>query len=133
MPFNINTLKKITILYVEDDDMIRFQTADIFQSIFKHAHIAKDGHDAINKFLHHHKDIDLIISDINMPVMSGIELAEQIYAHEKDVPIIFTTAFNSDEYLEKAKDLGVAKFITKPIKIKDLMTHIASLVDSTKE
>ena len=131
MPFNVSALKEITILYVEDDDMIRFQTADIFQSVFKHAHIAKDGHDAINKFLLHQDELDIVISDITMPVMNGIELAEQIYEYNKTMPIIFTSAYNSDEFIERSKQLGIAMFVTKPIKIKDLMTQIASIVNPT--
>jgi CheY-like chemotaxis protein len=132
MSFNINTLKEITILYVEDENLIREQTADIFKSVFKHAYIAKDGNCAIYKFTKHQDDIDIVISDITMPIMDGIELAQEIYKLNPNIPIIFTTAYNSKEYQDKAKELGISKFITKPIKIKDLMLQISSIANLTK-
>lgn len=137
MSFNVNDLKKITILYVEDEDVIRTQTADIFKSVFKETFIAANGQEALNLYIEHQDEIDIIISDINMPVMSGIEMAEHIadnITHE--VPIIFTTAYNSEEYLLKALELDVSKFITKPIKIKELIREIAIITEekrSTKE
>ncbi len=133
MSFNINTLKEITILYVEDEDLIREQTSDIFHSVFKKTYVAKDGNCAINHFLEHKDEIDIVISDITMPVMNGIELAEQIFKYNKSMPIIFTTAYNSKEYQDRAKQLGVSKFITKPIKIKDLMIQISSIATLAKD
>jgi CheY-like chemotaxis protein len=67
-----------------------------------------------------------------MPIMDGIELAQEIYKLNPNIPIIFTTAYNSKEYQDKAKELGISKFITKPIKIKDLMLQISSIANLTK-
>jgi len=133
MSFSINTLKEITILYVEDENLIREQTADIFKSVFKKAYIAKDGNCAINYYFEQKDNIDIVISDITMPVMNGLELAEEILKDNPNMPIIFTTAYNSQEYQDRAKELGVSKFITKPIKIKDLMIQISSIADLTKK
>ncbi len=134
MNINVNDLKKITVLYVEDEDVIRTQTADIFQSVFKETFIAQNGQEALNLFIENQNKIDIIISDINMPVMTGIEMAEHIAKNlTTTTPIIFTTAYNSEEYLLKALELDIAKFITKPIKIKELITEIASFAEANKE
>lgn len=133
MNINVNDLKKITVMYVEDEDVIRTQTADIFKSVFKETFIAANGQEALNLFVENQNKIDIIISDINMPVMTGIEMAEYISKNlNSTTPIIFTTAYNSEEYLLKALELDIAKFITKPIKIKELITEIASFAE-TKE
>lgn len=137
MSFNVNDLKQITVLYVEDEDVIRTQTSDIFKSVFKETFVAANGQEALNMYVENSNIIDIIISDINMPVMTGIEMAEHIAKNiTHDVPIIFTTAYNSEEYLLKALELDVAKFITKPIKIKELIKEIATITEekrSTKQ
>ena len=133
MSFNVNDLKQITVLYVEDEDVIRTQTADIFRSVFKETFVAANGQEALNIYVENNDRIDIIISDINMPVMTGIEMAEHISKHiTNDVPIIFTTAYNSEEYLLKALELDVSKFITKPIKIKELIKEIATITEEKR-
>jgi len=72
--------------------------------------------------------IDVVISDIKMPVMDGIEMAEKIKKTNPDIPIIITTAFSEVPYLIKSIKIGVSRYIQKPMKIKNLIEAIYEVV-----
>ena len=96
---DISNLKNITVLYVEDEKDLREVTSSILQSFTKNQYIATNGQEGYDLFLKHDSDIDLIISDINMPILNGLEMIKKIKDINKNVPIIVTTAFSNKEYL----------------------------------
>lgn len=120
MKFDLKELRNITILYVEDDEMVRTQTASMLDSIFKKTHIAVDGTQGLEQFKKFKNEIDIIVTDINMPGLTGLQLAEEIYKINSRIPIIITTAYTDEEYLLKSIELNINKYVTKPLKIKDL-------------
>jgi len=122
--FDLKELKKITILYVEDEEMIRSQTVSMFDNLFKKTFVAKDGHEGLNLFKNHANEIDAVVSDINMPELSGLEMAEEIHTIINEMPIILTTAYTDEEYLLKSLELNIFKYVTKPLKIKELTINI---------
>ncbi|MCD8541162.1 MAG: response regulator, partial [Aliarcobacter cryaerophilus] len=65
--------------------------------------------------------MDLIISDINMPILNGLEMIKKIKDINKNVPIIVTTAFSNKEYLLEAIDIGVDKYVLKPVDVSKLL------------
>jgi len=116
--------KSLNILYVEDDDLLRESTSQLFSNFFQNVEVAYDGHDGLNmykSFLEKNdKPFDIVISDINMPNMDGLEMCEKIKELNYDQVIIFITAFNESNYLHSAISLGVNGFLTKPIEMEQL-------------
>ncbi len=118
----------ISVLYVEDETGIRQSVARSLSLLVKNVHTAENGLEALEK-LHVHP-VDLIISDIKMPKMDGLTLIEQLREEGYTIPVVITSAFNETEYLSKAIDLKVDKFINKPIRITDLMGTISKVAEA---
>ncbi|AXK48423.1 diguanylate cyclase [Aliarcobacter trophiarum LMG 25534] len=118
---DISNLKNITVLYVEDEKDLREVTSSILQSFTKNQYVATNGQEGYELFLKYDSDIDLIISDINMPILNGLEMIKKIKEINKNVPIIVTTAFSNKEYLLEAIDIGVDKYVLKPVDVSKLL------------
>jgi len=112
-------LKNFTVLYVEDEEMVRRNAVEYLSRISKKVIEAKDGKEAIALWKEHKPDI--IITDINMPRLNGLDMASYIRANDKDVQIIIATAHSDTEYLLRAVELQLIKYIIKPI-TKDKLT-----------
>jgi len=128
--FNKKILKRLTILYVEDDFTIRESMYNIFLKLFKEVYVAKDGKDGLELFsslTNNQLTIDLIISDINMPNMSGLEMVKEIKNIDKNIPFILTTAHAETEYFLDAIKLGVMHYAIKPIIMKELIHQIEDI------
>ncbi|OCL82989.1 EAL domain-containing response regulator [Arcobacter porcinus] len=117
----IETLKNITVLYAEDEKELRDVTAGFLESFTKVQYIASDGEEAFNLFLEHQDSIDLIITDINMPHLNGMDMIKKIKEINRKIPIIITTAFSNKEYLLEAINIGVDKYVLKPVDISKLL------------
>ncbi|MCX6077503.1 MAG: response regulator [Campylobacterales bacterium] len=121
--------KKYNVLYVEDEKSIRTNMVDFFEKIFNQVFVAVDGLDGLEKF--HKNRIDFIISDIQMPNMSGLEMVKIIREHSSDIPIVITTAFNEQDFFIKSIDLKVDKYILKPMNlehVRDVLYDISKLL-----
>ncbi|RXJ88184.1 response regulator [Arcobacter sp. CECT 8985] len=121
---NKDFLKKLTILYVEDEELAREKLAKTLKRLFKTVYLAPNGMEGYLQFqkLHLAKTpVDLVLSDINMPKMSGIEMLEQIRELDSEVPFIFTTARSESENLLKAIELKANHYILKPIDTEDVI------------
>ena len=125
MSTDVSRLKDITVLYCEDEDNLREVTGGILKSFTAKQFIAVDGAQGLEYFKEHQDEIDLIITDVNMPNMSGLEMAKEIKAINSNMPIIVATAFSNSEYLLDAIDLGVDKYVLKPVNIKKLLDTMA--------
>ena len=115
-------LKDVTVLYCEDEDDLRTVTGDVIQQFTKKVFLAEDGKIGLELFKKHADEIDLIITDVNMPEMNGLEMAKEIKAINYNIPIIVATAFSNSSYLLEAIELGIDKYVLKPIDIKKLFT-----------
>ncbi len=125
MATDISRLKEITVLYCEDEDNLREVTGGILKSFTKKQFIAIDGAIGLEYFKENRDEIDLIITDVNMPNMNGLEMAKEIKAINPNIPIIVATAFSNSEYLLEAIDLGIDKYVLKPVNIKKLLDTMA--------
>ena len=117
--------KKITVLYVEDQVDIIEEFVDILAIYIDTIIVAKDGQDGYEKFIELSPDI--IITDIKMPVKSGLEMIKDIRKTNKDIPIIITSAFNENKYLFEAINLGVEHYLLKPLIIDKLQIKLESI------
>jgi len=120
-------LKNFTILYVEDDDLVRDNAIEFLTREVKKVYEAKDGKEAIQLWREFHPDI--IISDINMPKLNGLDMASYIRAHDKDVQIIIATAHSDTKYLLQAVELQLVKYIIKPITKEKLLNALQKSIE----
>jgi diguanylate cyclase (GGDEF)-like protein len=121
MEFDKKQLENITLLYCEDEEDIRELTYDILSQFTKKVFVAKDGQEGLEIFKEHENEIDLIITDVNMPNLSGLEMAKLIKEINVNIPIIVATAFSNSSYLLESIELGIDKYILKPIDIRKLL------------
>jgi diguanylate cyclase (GGDEF)-like protein len=118
---DVSRLKDITVLYCEDEQYLRDVTKGILETFTKNQYIAEDGAIGLELFKKYEDEIDLIITDVNMPNMNGLDMTKEIKAINPNIPIVVATAFSNSEYLLEAIELGVDKYVLKPINIKKLL------------
>lgn len=118
---NISILKNVTILYAEDEQDLREVTHQILKGFTKNQYVAQNGQEGLELFRQHENEIDLIITDVNMPILNGLDMIKEIKRLNPNIPIIVATAFSNKEYLLEAIDIGVDKYVLKPIDIGKLL------------
>jgi PAS domain S-box-containing protein len=125
--FNLEYLKSQTVLFVEDEELAREMLAKILSKIFKNVLTAANGLEGLEKFKESRAldEIDLIISDINMPIMNGLDMLEKIREIDATIPVIFVTARNETSNILRAVDLNVTNYIIKPLQTDILLRKIA--------
>jgi len=126
---NITTLLQyssdLKVLYIEDDEAFASEAKDLFQSFFLVVDLAKNGEEGLRKYkeaYQNNNQYDLVITDINMPFMNGIELTKAIYEVDPNQPIIVISAHNDSEYLLEFVNIGIEYFIVKPFNIEEIVT-----------
>ena len=127
----ISFSKSLTALYVEDDIAIRDNYAKVFKEVFASVELADNGKEGWDKYQAAHYDI--VITDINMPVMNGIEMIKNIVGISPEQAIAVTSAHDEAQYLLQLIDLGVEKFLIKPIDFQKLITILLSITKRLTE
>ncbi len=122
----IKQSKDIRLLYVEDDPLSREFVMEILKEIFPHIVVAVDGVDGLHKF--NENDIDLIITDINMPNMNGFEMIEQIREEDRDISIVILSAYNESDYFTKGIEQGVDGYLLKPFDLDQFLAILNNVI-----
>jgi len=112
-------LEEVTLLYVEDEENIRNELVEILKDEVLNLYVAKNGEEGIDLFQKH--SIDLILTDIRMPVMDGLSMARAILQTNPTIPIIISSAFNDTQYLMESIKLGINHYLLKPINLEELL------------
>lgn len=111
--------KHLSVLFVEDNEPFRTRILPVLEDYFYRVDAAIDGSDGLEKYTNLYqtkqKHYDLVISDIRMPNMNGVELTAAIRRIHEEQPIIILSAHAEADYLLSLINLGVAQFITKPV------------------
>lgn len=123
--------KKYTILYAEDMAETRENYGSFLESTFRKAYLAEDGEAAWELYKKHKPDILLL--DINMPRLDGLELAKRIRENDKSTKIIILTAYADQEKLLLATELHLTKYLQKPIKRNELKETLQKAVDELEQ
>lgn len=114
--------KTLRVLYVEDHPESRKSTLFLLENFFDLVTVAVDGMDGLEKF--QEGQYDLIISDINMPNMNGIEMLTKIKKLDNQIPCILLSAHNDISYFLDAIELSVDGYIVKPVGFKQLINTL---------
>lgn len=122
-------LKNINILYVEDEDEVRELTASFLGKFVNTMISASNGREGLDLFKKHYNDenlenIDLVVTDINMPKMNGLEMLAEISAIDHLIPSIVTTAHNDSSFLKEAINQRVRGYVSKPLNMHSLIDSI---------
>lgn len=127
-------LKSISVLYVEDDEFIANMISKRLKNKFANFFIAQNGEDGLKLFKEYTPEI--VITDICMPKVNGLDMAKEIKKITKDVKIILLTAYSKEDYLMEAIDIGVDSYIKKPVETRKLLSEIekfALIISQKKE
>lgn len=119
--------KNLKILYVEDDVEVRQRLENLLNKLSNSVKTAQDGEDGYQKFkenFDNNTPFELIITDINMPKLNGIEMVKKIREIHDDVSVILTTADNEKDTFLESIELGVSSYIRKPINVTKLYENI---------
>jgi len=111
-------LLDLSVLYAEDEEIIREPFVEMLGRRVKSVTAVKNGEEALELYRKRH--FDLVITDIRMPQMSGLELAAEIRKTDRYMPIIVTTAYEFRDFLLKAIEVGINKYLVKPIQKESL-------------
>lgn len=122
-------LKNFTALYVEDEKELSKVVYSFFINIFKDIILAENGEEGLKKYKENKHNIDIIITDINMPKLNGLDMCRKIRELDYDIPIVITTAHSDASHLYEAIDLGVSKFVSKPLNIRKLLDILKSSLE----
>lgn len=112
----------LTILCVEDEAGVRRRIANALAYYFKEVLEAQNGQVGLDSYYENSPDI--ILCDVEMPIMNGIEMIKKIRADDMSTPIIILTAYSNEEYLMKLINLHVQHYILKPVNSEKLLEGI---------
>ncbi|OUR97933.1 hypothetical protein A9Q84_06980 [Halobacteriovorax marinus] len=121
------------ILVVDDSMVIRKMIKNSLQKEGHEIHQAENGQEGFELFAAH--SFDLIITDINMPIMNGFEFSEKVRASSGtscDIPIIVLSTEFSDEVKERGRNIGINAWMVKPAEEEKLLKAVAFLIENTK-
>lgn len=117
----------LKVLYVEDNKEARESTLGLLENIFDNIVTAINGEDGLEKFK---QDIfDLILTDINMPKMNGMEMIDKIREINKDIPILIISAYNESGYFISTVKQGVEGYLLKPIDLDQFLDMIKKAIE----
>lgn len=114
------------ILLVEDETSLGFLIKETLRLEDYTVRLCKDGEEGLNSFMN--ERFDLCVFDVNMPKLSGFELAKQVRTKDHHIPIIFLTANSSESDKLNGFEIGADEYITKPFSTPELLARIKAVL-----
>lgn len=118
----------ISILYVEDEHIILQSFKELLEDKVRNLYLAMNAQEALKLFKKHKPDV--VITDIKMPGMDGLELLREIKKIKSDTKLVILTAFGKKNYLMDAITIGVDKFMLKPLEENSYFKELQDLSNS---
>ena len=122
----LELLKTLNLLYVEDDKTSADLFLGIFEDFFKKVYYAIDGKDAMESF--EKNDIHVIITDVMMPNMNGLDFIKRVRELNENIPIFVTSSYSEQEQLLQAIKLKLSDYIIKPLNIDKIKEALETCV-----
>jgi len=118
--------KNLSILFVEDHDELRISTDSILKNFFNVVTTAANGQEALKNYREYAQEndgrcYDIVLTDIKMPKMDGVELTKNIYLINPSQALIVLSAFDESKYLLPLINLGIEQFLKKPLDFQELL------------
>lgn len=127
----LTQLKKLHLLFVEDDIIIRESMGIILKSFFNQVKTCEDGEKALQYF--EKNSVDMIITDIRMPKIDGLDLVKTVRKYNRNIPVIIISSFDDSPTLKRAIPLGLVEYLVKPIDMDDLRKALLKSLDSIEK
>jgi DNA-binding response OmpR family regulator len=121
----MSNLGNLTVLFVEDEKELRDALKSAVSDEFEKFIVARDGDDGLKKYKKYKPDI--VVTDILMPICDGLEMAQEIKKLSRETPIVVLSAFSEKKRLLKAIDIGIDKYLIKPIDPDELMETLKDI------
>ncbi len=118
--------RSLRVLYVEDNEQARESTLGLLRNFFNTIYVAGDGREGLKVF---DEGIDLIVTDINMPRLDGLEMLHRIKERSPLPPVLILSAHNDAEYFLETIKLGVSGYILKPIDSRQFLDTLLQTVE----
>jgi signal transduction histidine kinase/CheY-like chemotaxis protein len=118
----------MTVLYIEDDPLIRGSVSHWLEKLGFELVVAEDGEQGLNLFMEHRDDLNLIIQDLILPGIRGEALLEEFVKIKPEIPIIISSANPDKDEMAELKDKGAKAILSKPFKIQELIEILKSLM-----
>ena len=124
-------LKNLTVLLVEDDSDSKKIMHDVLSDNFEKVFTAQNGDEGLKKFKKYNPN--MVITDVFMPISDGLDMTRYIKEISKDTPVIVLSAHSEKETLLKAIDVGIDKYLIKPIMVDDLLNTLENVAKNKIE
>jgi YesN/AraC family two-component response regulator len=121
----------LSILYIEDNEKLRIRVQALLKKIFSDVLVAADGKEGLEVFKEHMPQI--VITDIKMPKMDGLEMANAIHEISPKTKIIIMSAFDEKEHLYKAMEFEALRFLKKPVNITEFIDILSLSVKKIRQ
>lgn len=118
----LNITKNLNLLYVEDDDLVQKSSIEMLSNFFNTIVVANNGQEALEKY--EQGEYDLLITDLAMPKMNGIELIKHIREYNRTIPIIVFSAWTDSSYISECIALNIDAYLLKPLSIENLINAL---------
>ncbi len=127
----MEALKSLKVLYVEDDKCTMDTVREILKNRVGELHTAVNGQEGLLSFVKYKPDV--VVTDILMPKMDGLQMCKNIRAIQHDTPLIITTCMDDARFLQQALELGVSSYVVKPIFPKMLYAALAKIAEDLQK
>jgi len=124
-------LENFTLLFVEDNQDLQSVMEIVLKDSIKELYQAKNGQEGLD--IYKEKRPDIVIADINMPVMDGLSMAKEIKKIDKCQPVIILSAFDDKQTLLEAVNTGVDSFIPKPMDTNFLFEKLYAIAKTLQD
>jgi PAS domain S-box-containing protein len=118
-----------SILFVDDEEMSVNASRLMLERLGYHVTAVQDSRDALEIFRNGPENVDLVITDMTMPNMTGKELAKALIKIRPDIPIILYTGFSEQIDKRKAEAIGIKAFVMKPVVMRDMAAVVRKVLD----
>ena len=125
------TLNNLTVLIVENEGDGKKIVEQVMRDKFEKVITAQNGDEGLKKFKKYNPN--MVITDVFMPIMNGLDMAKSIKEISKDTPIIVFSTNSEKETLLKAIDVGIDKYVLKPIDLDDFLVTLENVAKNKIE
>lgn len=120
------------IMVVDDEEKVAKFLYEMLKNRGYEVTVFSRSNEALEFFLANSESIDLVITDQTMPELTGAELSQQLLSKQPDLPIFLVTGFSEEIDSDKANELGIKEYISKPLKLADLANTLQHYLPANK-